>query len=338
MKNIVITVLLALLTVLPLGAQSLVEEAYVDMRSGFRQTVVEKGNPDSGWNGAFHVDYLNIHLKGTVAPNVTYTFRHRLSKPVWSEKNLLNATDFAWLTWQATPKFSLTAGKHPVWFGSFEFDADPIDVFYWSKSIADLYQYYTFGVTGTYEVAPSQNLSLQFSQSPLSDGWNNSFAYSLYWNGRIAPWWETTWSLNFIDTELEGSTMNYAILGNRFTAGNVVVEADFINKTSLRGQKRPFFSDGAAIINAKYRMEKVNLCLKGTWDWNWEGNFDLGGDFDVVVPCGSDIKQIAAGAEIFPFGTKYIRLHAFYNYTTAVKYAHSLDLGITWRFDLYKRK
>lgn len=338
MKYRILTFVLACAAAFSANAQSLVEEAYVDMRSSFRQTVVENGNDDSGWSGAFHVDYLNIHLKGTIVPNVTYTFRHRLTKPVWSERNLLNATDFAWITWQATPKFSLTGGKHPVWFGSFEFDADPINVFYWSKSIADLYQYYTFGITGTYEVAPSQNLSFQFSQSPLSAGWSNSFAYSLYWNGSFTPWWETTWSLNFIDTENAGHMMNYLILGNRFTAGDFVVEADFINKTALSDQERPLLSDGAAILNAKYRMEKINLCLKGTYDWNWEGNHDLYGDFDVVVPSGSDIKQIAVGAEIFPFSSKYLRLHAFYNYTTAVKYAHSLDLGITWRFDLYKSK
>lgn len=327
MKNTVLTILLALLSVFGAGAQNFVDEAYVDMRSGFAQAVTE----DPSWEGRFHVDYLNIHAKGHISEDVTYTFRHRLTKPVYDKNNLLNATDFAWITWQASPKFSLTAGKHPVWFGSFEFDADPIDVFYWSKSIADLYQYYTMGVTGTFEVAPSQNLSFQFSQSPLSKGAVNCFSWSLYWNGSFTPWWETTWSLNFVD-DATTCLMNYAVLGNRFTFSDFVVEADFINKTSMN-QKRPLFSDGAVILNAKYRMEKVNLCTKFTYDGNWSGN----GKWDGVVLPGTEIAQIAVGAEIFPLGNRNLRLHAFYNYTTEYRYSHNIDLGVTWRFDLFKR-
>lgn len=337
MRNVVFSLVFIMFLAIPVKAQNFVDEAYVDMRTGFAQTF-----SDGGWTGRFHVDYLNIHAKGHIADNLTYTFRHRLTKPAYADNNPLNATDFAWITWQATPKFSLTGGKHPVWFGSFEFDADPIDVFFWSKSIADLYQYYTLGVTGTYEVAPSQNLSFQFSQSPLSRGITNCFSYSLYWNGSFTPWWKTTWSLNFVDNEVR-TMMNYLVLGNRFDIRNFIVELDLINKTAMH-QRRPLFSDGAVILNAKYEMEKVNICLKATYDGNWSGNCvrDRFGNvienWDVVVPAGYDVTQIAAGAEYFPLGNRNLRLHAFLSMISSMENACTLELGATWRFDLFKRK
>ena len=336
MKQTFLTVILAAFCCISAVAQNFVDDAYVDIRTGFAQSLQE-----GEYNGGFHVDYLNIHLKGHISDNLTYVLRHRLTKAAYADNNPLNATDFAWMTWQASPKFSLTAGKHPVWFGSFEFDEDPINVFYWSKSIADLYQYFTLGVTGTYEVAPSQNISFQFSQSPLSRGITNCFSYSLYWNGSFTPFWKTTWSVNFVDNEV-GTMMNYIVLGNRFTFGDFQVDADFINKTALSGQQRPFLSDVAVMLNSKYNVGKFNLCLKGTYDYNdaQNGDFSRGGvgSWDVVVPAGYEALQLAAGFEFFPLGNNHLRLHAFYDWVSTLSDRHALEIGVTWRFDLFKRK
>lgn len=335
MRKTLLLAVLATIRIVPAFAQNHVDEAYVDIRTGFAQSV-QSGE----YQGGFHVDYLNIHLKGHVSDNIIYVLRHRLTKAAYSEKNPLNATDFAWMTWQASQKFSLTAGKHPVWFGSFEFDDDPIDVFYWSKSIADLYQYFTLGVTGTYEVAPFQSISLQFSQSPLSRGITNCFSYSLYWNGRIAPFWKTTWSINFVDNEL-GTMMNYIVLGNRFFIDNLQLDADFINKVALANQQKPFFSDGAIMLNSKYKLGKFNLCAKATYDFNEAGNGDFSaggiGSWDVVVPAGYEAWQFAAGFEYFPLGNKNLRIHAFYDRISTLPDRNALELGLTWRFDLFKR-
>ncbi len=336
MRKTFVTAILAVLCSSPAIAQNYVDEAYVDIRSGFAQSI-QAGEYQSG----FHVDYLNVHLKGHISDNISYVLRHRLTKGQYSETNPLNATDFAWMTWQATPKFSLTAGKHPVWFGSFEFDEDPINVFYWSKSIADLYQYFTLGVTGTYEVAPSQNISFQFSQSPLSRGITNCFSYSLYWNGSFAPFWKTIWSVNLVDNEV-GTMMNYIVLGNRFTVGDFQLDADFINKTAPAYQKKHFLSDGAVMINGKYKLGKFNLCFKGTYDFNNAENGDFSpagiGSWDVVVPAGYEAWQLAAGFEYFPLGNRNLRLHAFYDRISTASDRNALEIGLTWRLDLFKRQ
>ena len=333
MRNVVFSLVFIMFLAIPVKAQNFVDEAYVDMRGGFEQAV----SSDS-WNKGFHVNYLNIHVKGHVSESVTYTFRHRLTKPVYDKNNPLNATDFAWLTWQATPKFSLTAGKQPVWFGTYEFDADPIDIFCWSHAIADLWQYYTLGLSATYEVAPSQNLYFQISQSPLSLGITDCFSYSIYWNGSFAPWWHTTWSTNFVDSE-PGIMAGYLVLGNRFNFGRFLIDADFIAKTSFsRGLFE--FPDDTGILLAKYQMDKLNLCLKGVWDYNSASNIlkdRPGTSWDVVVPAGTDIKQISAGVEYFPLSNKNIRLHAFYGWASNMENVHIIETGLTWRFDLCKR-
>lgn len=336
MKRTILSVILAAFCSFSAHTQNYVDDAYVDIRTGFAQTL-----QGSSYQGGFHVDYLNIHLKGHVSDNVTYVLRHRLTKPAYADNNPLNATDFAWMTWQATPKFSITAGKHPVWIGSFEYDEDPINVFSWSKSTADLYQYFTLGVSLTYEPVPSQIISFQCSQSPLSHGITNCFSYSLYWNGSFTPFWKTIWSVNFIDNEV-GTMMNYLVLGNRFIFGNLQLDADFINKTALCGQQRPFFSDVAVMLNSKYNIGKFNLCFKGTYDFNdpQNGDFSSGasGSWDVVVPAGYEALQLAAGLEYYPWGNNYLRLHAFYDWISTISDRHALEIGVTWRFDLYKRK
>ena len=48
--------------------------------------------------------------------------------------------------------------------------------------------------------------------------------------------------------------------------------------------------------------------------------------------------QLAAGLEYYPWGNNYLRLHAFYDWISTISDRHALEIGVTWRFDLYKRK
>ena len=92
--------------------------------------------------------------------------------------------------------------------------------------------------------------------------------------------------------------MNWFVLGNKFFLGDLVVDIDCIDRVAF-GQPR-FFSD-----------------------WT-------------VLPAGNDYLYGGAGVEFFPLGNDLLRLHAVY-FRDNHDRVNNFDIGITWRFNIYKR-
>ena len=282
----------------------------------------------------FQGDHLNLHIKGQLTDNLTFRVRQRLNKKV-DEKNPFNATDFLWLKWQASPKWSFTAGKQAILIGGYEIDSAPIDVYYYGAFSSRLYQYYAFGATATFTPAPGQDFSLEFCPSPISPGTQDAYSYNLYWNGHIGPVWKTTWSFNYVEDELHRK-MNWIVLGNKLFLGNLVVDVDYINRAAF-GQPRFFFSDWTVIGKAILTLGKWNLCTKVGYEKNAAENVDPDGiSYDLVLPAGNDYLYGGCGVEYFPLGNDLLRLHAVY-FRDNHDRVNNFDIGITWRFNLYKR-
>ena len=120
-----------------------VDELWIDTRGTFHQEW-----RDGKYDTHFQGDYLNLHIKGQIAPGLTFRVRQRLNKQI-ENNNPFSATDFLWLKWQATPHLAFTVGKHPIWVGGYEIDSAPIDVYYYGAFSNNLDQYYAFGATVT---------------------------------------------------------------------------------------------------------------------------------------------------------------------------------------------
>jgi len=118
-----------------------VDEISIDTRSTFHEQWQE-GVYDSHFQG----DYFNLHILGHLTDNLSFRVRQRFNKKI-DEDNPFNATDFLWLKWQASPKWSFTAGKHPIMVGAYEMDSAPIDVYYYGTFSNCIYQYYAFGAS-----------------------------------------------------------------------------------------------------------------------------------------------------------------------------------------------
>ena len=109
-----ITLILFLAIAIAAGAQQThVDEISFDARATFHQQTTA-GVYDSHFQG----DYFNLHIKGQLADGLTFRVRQRLNKKI-EDANPFNATDFLWLTWQASPKWSFTAGKQPIMAGGY---------------------------------------------------------------------------------------------------------------------------------------------------------------------------------------------------------------------------
>ena len=59
--------------------------------------------------------------------------------------------------------------------------------------------------------------------------------------------------------------------------------------------------------------------------------------YDLVLPAGHDFLYGGAGVEFFPLGNDKLRLHAVY-FRDNHDHRNNFDVGITWRFNIYKRK
>ena len=328
MKRLVLLTAGLLLSAAALAQQMHVDEVSVDTRASFHQETRE-----GVYGSHFQGDYLNLHILGQITDQLTFRIRQRLNKKI-EDSNPFNATDFLWLKWQATPKWSLTFGKQPIMLGGYEIDSAPIDVYYYGAFTNNLYQYYAFGISAAYSPAPGQSIAVQFIPSPISPVTQNAYSYNLYWNGHILPRWKTVWSYNLVE-DMYARKMNYLVLGNKFEFGALVVDLDLIDRASIH--QKNYLSDWSVIVKAILTLGKWNLCTKVGYERNDAANVDIDGiSYDLTLPAGNNYLYGGAGVEYFPLGNENLRIHAAY-FRDNHDAVNNFDIGITWRFKIYKR-
>ena len=310
-------------------AQNYVDRLYFDMRASFHQDVT-----DGKYNSQAIGEYLNFQMLGHITPKIDYRIRQRLNKKVFDERNMFNATDFMYVNWQATDRWSFLAGKYVVMIGGYEYDAAPIDVYYYSQFCNNIYQAFTFGAMASYKFAEGQQLVGQICNSPLSLGFQNVYAYNLAWKGEFAPWWKTIWSVNFVE-DMDKRMVNYVALGNHFIFRNVIFDIDLMNRSGL-DQRRFLLSDLSLISKIIWSVGAWNICAKAGYEKNDAENVDARGRaYDLVIAPGTEYIYAGCGLEWFPLGRDNLRLHAVYYWDNAVR-RNNIELGLTWRVDVIK--
>ena len=326
MKRFCLILIVSLFPTL-LAGQGHVDRLYFDMRASFHQDIT-----DGQYNSQAIGEYLNFQMMGQITPKIDYRIRQRLNKKVFDERNMFNATDFMYVNWHATERWSFLAGKYAVLIGGYEYDAAPIDVYYYSQFCNNLYQAFTFGAIAAYQFAEGQQLVGQICNSPLSLGFQNIYAYNLAWNGQFAPWWKTLWSVNFVE-DIDKRMVNYVALGNHFIFRDVIFDVDLMNRSGL-GQRNFFLSDFSLISKIIWSVGAWNICAKAGFEKNDLENVDpQGRPYDLVIAPGTEYIYAGCGLEWFPLGRDNLRLHGVYYWDNAAR-RNNIELGITWRVDV----
>ncbi len=310
---------------------SVVDDMYIDTRAYFEQNF-----ENEGYSSHFTADHLNLNIFGHVSDNLRYRVRQKLNKKVFDERNIFNATDFLILYWDASPKWTFAFGKEAVQIGGYEYDAVPIDVYFYSRFCRNIYQGFCFGASAQYTFADDQKFIFQVCNSPMSAGLSNRYAYNLAWRGRFAPWLETVWSTNIVEDEYARS-MHYIALGNHMVFGGLAVDLDLMNRASF-DQEQFFFSDWTAITKVIWSVGRWNICGKLGYEANRADNVDRNGiPYDLAFEPGTHSVYGGCGLEYFPLDRKRLRLHAVWFKDSFVG-VDNFDIGVTWRFDLVGRK
>ena len=307
-----------------------VDSLFFDARGSFHQEVL-----DGKYSARFRAEHINFNIFGHITDKLTYRMRQRLN--VWGDTDdPFRATDWLCLSWQATPKFRIYAGKTAVLIGGYEYDAAVIDVYYYSRFCSGLDQGYAFGVNMEYAFMPGQSLIMQVANSPLSIGFQNQFGYNLAWSGGFTKWWKTIWSLNFVEDD-DHRFVNFLALGNHFIFNKVTLDIDIFNRAGI-GQKNFFFTDFSAISKVIWNIGKWNICTKFGYEMNDAANVNAEGKaYDTVIAPGTESFYWGCGLEYFPLNNDKARLHLTY-FTNTFDRIHNIQLGLKWRFDIIGNK
>ena len=322
---------LAVAAFIQASAQNKVENLFMDMRTTFHQET-EEGE----YNSQIRGEYFNLHVLGHITQDIDYRIRHSFSKKGYDEKNMFNGTDIMYINWRANEKWSFLFGKYAVLIGGYEYDAAPIDVYYYSKFCNNIYQGFTFGTSATYHFSDKHSFVAQICNSPLSMGDPTVYAYNLAWNGQFASCWKTIWTVNMVQDQAR-NFINYISFGNHFEYGDAMLDIDIMNRAALT-QKSFLFSDMTLISKFIWAVGNWNICAKAGYEWNDEHNVrEDGSAYDVVIDPGTKYVYAGCGLEWFPFGRNNLRLHAVY-YSDSDRHRNNFELGATWRVNIISRR
>ena len=82
-------------------------------------------------NYGFRGDYFNFLLGGDIGKHISYFFRQRII-PANGFTELFDNTDFLYIQYNFNDQWSLRMGKEAIFVGGYEYDAPPIDVYYYT--------------------------------------------------------------------------------------------------------------------------------------------------------------------------------------------------------------
>lgn len=275
----------------------------------------------------FEGQYLNFNLQGHLSSRFHYRIRQRLNKGINTASSFFAATDFAWLSYDATDELSVTVGKQAIGMGGFEYDYAPIDVYWWSEFCNRLAVCYEMGLSVQYNTQ-GQSFLFQVTNSPFitsqSDG---LFSYNLLWYGQLQHL-KTIYSFNLVEYQ-RGKFVPYFNLGHRVTFHPMEIEMDIMNRAA---PGRPFlFEDYTLVGQCRWLLNsRWSLMAKGGIDNNTSPKTVVAPAYE-LVPSGTEYHYGLIGAEYFPLSDASLRIHAFIGMDNIEPHSIVFNAGATWR-------
>jgi hypothetical protein len=253
----------------------------------------------------FRNEQFRLEIRGQVHEKVYFRFRDRYTRAQTSESvdNLSRSVDLAYLRFDLSEKFSISAGKMCADWGAWEFDWNPIDIYEYS----DIVEYadnfltgvgFTYTPSGknqwTFQVLDSRTKSFEelYGDQPNFTESKLPLAFVANWRGSLLDGKiKTIWSYSLFN-EASNANMNYIALGNEFNINEKIrFIYDFkwsdedLDRTTIVSETVPDNLYPFALantlyighwINFRYVINpKVHLTFVGMLDIaNWKNSFN----------------------------------------------------------------
>jgi len=260
----------------------------------------------------FRNEQFRLEIRGQVHEKVYFRFRDRYTRAQTSESvdNLSRSVDLAYLRFDLSEKFSLSAGKMCADWGAWEFDWNPIDIYEYSD-IVEYADNFLTGVGATYTPSSRNQWTFQILDSrtktfdelygetqPFFTESKAPLAFVVNWRGSLLDGKiKTIWSYSLFNEAQEvpsgnSANMNYIALGNEFNFGKFRFIYDFkwsaedLDRTTVVSEtiKASGLYDYSVAntlyighwINLRYQVSpKVALTFVGMLDIaNWKNSFN----------------------------------------------------------------
>ena len=278
--------------------------------------------------------YLVVALDGTIGSKFSYHLRQRINTPnIGFANTFFQGTDWAYLNWSFTDNLFLSAGKQVVAIGGWEYDSNPIDIYYgtefWNQVCC-----YEVGASLNYVTnSGKHHLLLQVCNSPfINAAMQSIYSYNLMWYGDFGHF-KTSYSANMIEYT-QGKFINYISLGNKLMFDGVEMYLDVLNRASFE-QEHFFGQDITAIFGIGVDIGKKWIVFaKAGYDYN-QAQLPNTDPYDFYVEPGTKVDFESVGFEFYPMESRNLRLHLCGSHTSidgASKF--QANLGLTWKVDL----
>ena len=268
-------------TLIPEEKQGLLKNVGViaNMQFGLRNEFVDGEYTQT----RFRNEQFRLEIRGQVHEKVYFRFRDRYTRAQTSESidNLSRSVDLAYLRFDLSDKFSISAGKMCADWGAWEFDWNPIDIYEYS----DIIEYADNFLTGagfsytpsnrnqwTFQVLDSRTKSFEelYGDQPNFTESKAPLAFVANWRGSLFDGkLKTIWSYSLFneaqDANGNGANMNYIALGNEFNFGKFRFIYDFkwsdeqLDRTGVVSQTVPDNLYAYAVANTRYIGHWLNF-------------------------------------------------------------------------------
>jgi hypothetical protein len=236
----------------------------------------------------FRNEQFRLEIRGQVHEKVYFRFRDRYTRAQTSESvdNLSRSVDLAYLRFDLTEKFSISAGKMCADWGAWEFDWNPIDIYEYSDIIEYADNFLT-GVGFSYTASSRNQFTFQVLDSRTKTfdelyGTQPNFteskaplAFVANWRGSLFEGkLKTIWSYSVFNeaqnTDGKNANMNYIALGNELNFGKFRFIYDFkwsdeqLDRTGVVSETVPDNIYAFALANTRYIGHWMNFRYKLT--------------------------------------------------------------------------
>jgi hypothetical protein len=268
-------------TLIPATKQTLLKNVSMiaNMNFAFRNEFEEGAYTQS----RFKTEQFRLEIRGQIHDKIYFRFRDRYTRAQTSESidNLSRSVDLAFLRFDLTDQFSISAGKMCADWGAWEFDWNPIDIYEYS----DIVEYADNFLTGVgFTLTPSKRNQFTFqvldsrtktfnelygaqpnfteSKAPLAfvSNWRGSL-----FDGKVKTIWSYSLFNEAQDASGKGANMNYIALGNEFNFGKFRFIYDFkwsdeeLDRTGIVSETIPNDLYNYSVANTLYIGHWINL-------------------------------------------------------------------------------
>lgn len=323
---------------------------HFDFRGEWQSAFDTRNDADDeeAYKSGFAGKYLQFYLDGNITDGLSYHYRQRLNR-LNDIDALFKSIDKAYMQYDFKSGWNVAAGKFPLAIGGWEYDAAPIDI-YLSTEFWNQVYCFQLGIRGGYKFKDGRNsIVAEIANSPFNPvekGMSNSmYSYSLLWYGNFGVF-NSSYSVNVFEVE-DGTYLGQIALGNRFIAGPMTIDFDWMQRFHDNDN---MFGDFSGVLCVKGDvLGWANIFGKVDYDQNRTNLFDeMSWKEPYWIRYNDQILTYGIGVEVFPIKKqRFLRLHAFWNQTLNLAdddykdfdlKQHYLTLGLSLDFTAFEIK